>query len=68
ETELHQDVSQPVLGVLLLRESLRELLSRYEAFAKQYFTEPIATGRCGRHGVRGIRKEGFRDIIGSPGR
>jgi hypothetical protein len=44
-----------MLCVLLLSESLPELLSGYQAFAKQDLTEPIATGRCGCHGFRSIR-------------
>ena len=66
QPELHQDVAQPVLGVLLLREGLPELLSGNQAFTEQDFTEPIASGSCGRHWVPRYPRKGFRDIIGRP--
>ena len=63
--ELHQDVAQPVLAVLLLRQRLRELLARDEAFTEEDFAEPITTGCCRRHVSEVSEGKGFRDIIGS---
>ena len=67
QPELHQDVAQPVLGGLLLRERLRELLARDQAFAQQDFAEPIAAGRCGRHDLVVLRAMGVRGNIGRLG-
>jgi hypothetical protein len=38
-----------MLGVLLLRERLGQLLPGDQAFTEEDFAEPIATGRCRRH-------------------
>jgi len=51
EPELHQDEAQAMLGGLLLRERLSELLARENAIAQEDFAEPVAPAGCrGRHG------------------
>ena len=63
EPELHQHIAEPVLGVFLLRERLRELLPRDQAFAEKDFAEPITTGRCRCHGLAVLRGYGWTGVI-----
>jgi hypothetical protein len=47
-----------MFGVLLLRQCLRQLLARDQAFTEEDFAEPITTGRCRRHDLAVLRGMG----------
>ena len=60
QTQLDDHVAEALLGGLLLRKCLGELLAREQPVAQESFAEPVAAARrCGRHESCEVRSWGF---------